>query len=54
MKKLIPLIFATIILMQVTPAGAQHCNVQREGIPRFISRIIKIKQALSTKNPRRN
>lgn len=29
MKKLIALMFATIILMQVTPAGAQHCNVQR-------------------------
>lgn len=29
MKKLIALMFATIILFQVTPAGAQHCNVQR-------------------------
>lgn len=29
MKKIIALIFATVILMQVTPAGAQHCNVQR-------------------------
>lgn len=29
MKKFIALIFATVILMQVTPAGAQHCNVQK-------------------------
>lgn len=29
MKKLIALMFATIILMQVTPAGAQNCRVQR-------------------------
>lgn len=29
MKKLIALMFATIILMQVTPAGAQHCKVQK-------------------------
>lgn len=29
MKKLIALMFATIILMQVTPAGAQNCRVQK-------------------------
>lgn len=29
MKKIIALIFATVILMQATPAGAQHCNVQK-------------------------
>lgn len=29
MKKLIALMFATIILFQVTPAGAQNCNVQK-------------------------
>lgn len=29
MKKLFVLFFATVILMQATPAGAQHCDVRR-------------------------
>ena len=29
MKKIMAMIFATLILMQATPAGAQHCKVQK-------------------------